>query len=320
MRVIAPVPAAIAAVLSLPAMAQDSVTVRLDWTPNTNHIGFHVAEAKGFYADAGLDLQLLPFDAQGADFEVRSVLSLFTLRASGEDVVGVLAVAQRETGRVVYRGDRDDIARPSDLSDLVYGGFGTLWEDALVQTIIAHDGGEPDYDKVVLSMSVYDALDAGEVDFTLDIYTWEGVQKELEGEDYGAFAYADYGVPDQHTTVLIATGETLAADPERARAFVSATRRGYEYALANPEEAADILIAAAPELEAEAELVRASLDAIISGDFFATPEGAVGVFDAEKMEALGDFLFEAEALVDGEGVPLAERPQTSAYFTNDYLD
>lgn len=35
------------------------ITIALDWTPNTNHTGFYVARSKGFYKDAGLEVQIL---------------------------------------------------------------------------------------------------------------------------------------------------------------------------------------------------------------------------------------------------------------------
>ncbi len=41
--------------------APAKVRIALDWTPNTNHIGIYVAKAKGFYAAAGLDVEILPF-------------------------------------------------------------------------------------------------------------------------------------------------------------------------------------------------------------------------------------------------------------------
>jgi len=313
-----PVLSSLALLAAVPAFGAEQVTVSLDWTPNTNHAGLYVAQTLGFYDDAGIAVEILPFPNEGpeADFQFRSVLSLFTLRTGGEDIMGVFAVNQREIGRLVFSGDRADIASPRDLEGLVYGGFGAAWEEALIGTMIANDGGEPDYETVALRTSVYDALDAGEVDFTLDHATWEGVQKELDGEAYGAFAYADYGVPDQHTSVVFARETTLAADPERAAAFIDATRRGYEYAVANPEEAGAILIAAAPELADQSELVHASLDLIVRENYFATPEGVAGLFDPDKMEALGVFLYENGALVGPDGEALAEQPDFSAYFTN----
>jgi ABC-type nitrate/sulfonate/bicarbonate transport system substrate-binding protein len=45
-----------------PAFGQsEPVSVALDWTPNTNHIGLFVAEAKGFYQEAGIELEILPY-------------------------------------------------------------------------------------------------------------------------------------------------------------------------------------------------------------------------------------------------------------------
>ena len=35
-----------------------SFTIALDWTANTNHTGFYVAKAKGFYTEMGLDVTI----------------------------------------------------------------------------------------------------------------------------------------------------------------------------------------------------------------------------------------------------------------------
>ena len=40
---------------------EETITIVLDWTPNTNHIGLYVARDKGFYAEAGLDVEILPY-------------------------------------------------------------------------------------------------------------------------------------------------------------------------------------------------------------------------------------------------------------------
>jgi ABC-type nitrate/sulfonate/bicarbonate transport system substrate-binding protein len=310
------------ALLATPIVAAEPVSISLDWMPNTNHIGIFVAKAKGFYEDRGLDVTIKPFSRtdRDAEFRTSSALGLFTRRAAGEDAIGVMATIQRETGRLIYLGDREDIESPRDLEGLVYGGFGSVWEEALLITMIAHDGGDPQYETAVLDTEVYDALDAGEVDFTLDILTWEGVRKELEGVEIGAFAYADYGVPDQHTFVLSTEESFAEANPETVQAFVAATQQGVAYALENPGEASEILIAASSELESEAELVRASLALMIEGHYLTTPDGAIGVFDDTKMVGLGEFLFEAGALIGADGTALAERPDFAGYYTNRYLD
>ena len=63
-KVIAPVAAA-AMVLAVPTGvyaedgAQEKITFCLDWTPNTNHTGLYVAQAKGYYEEAGLDVEIV---------------------------------------------------------------------------------------------------------------------------------------------------------------------------------------------------------------------------------------------------------------------
>jgi len=70
-KVIAPVAAA-AMVLAVPTGvyaedgAQEKITFCLDWTPNTNHTGLYVAQAKGYYEEAGLDVEIVQPPENGA--------------------------------------------------------------------------------------------------------------------------------------------------------------------------------------------------------------------------------------------------------------
>lgn len=312
--------AAALALISTPLAAAEPVSVTLDWTPNTNFIGLYAAEALGLYEEAGLDVEIAPFafGQPAGDIALFGVLDFYTAKAAGHDGVGVFAVIQTETGRVAYSSDA--IASPRDLAGGVYGGFGTTWEKAILDTMIAHDGGEPGYESVTLNTSVYDALRAGEIDFTLEVLTWQGVENALAGHDIETFRYADYGVPDQHTIIMAASADFLEQRPDVAQAFIAATREGYAYAVGNPVEAAEMLIAAAPELSEQADVVRGSLEVMIEGNYLAREDGTIGAFDDNLMIELGDFLFEAGALVDGEGVPLTEKPDFSGYYTNRYLD
>ncbi|SFV38781.1 ABC-type nitrate/sulfonate/bicarbonate transport system, substrate-binding protein [Devosia crocina] len=318
-----------AALIATPAAAQSMpVSVALDWTPNTNHIGLFVAEAKGFYEEAGLDVEILPYSDTSAavlvanniaDFGVLGSIGLFTQRTAGADLVATYALVQTETGRLVFRADRDDIQTPRDLDGKIYAGFGSGWETAMIGTIIRHDGGEGAFETVTLGTSAYEALANGAVDFTLEVYTWEGVKAERDGPAQRAFRYANYGVPDQHTNFLGTTGAYLAEHPDTARAFISTSRRGYAYAVEYPEEAADILVAANADTLLDREFVRASLQAMIDGHYLRAEDGTIGTIDPGKMEAMGGFLFEAGLLKDGSGATVGEKPDFSTYYTNDLL-
>jgi ABC-type nitrate/sulfonate/bicarbonate transport system substrate-binding protein len=318
-----------ATLIATPVLAQlTPVSVALDWTPNTNHIGLYVAEAKGFYEEAGVEVQILPYTDTSAatlvannvaDFGILGSVGLFTQRTAGADLVATYALVQTETGRLVFNADRDDIQRPADLDGKFYAGFGSDWETALIGTIIRHDGGLGDFETVTLGTSAYEALANGAVDFTLEVYTWEGVKVERDGPAQRAFRYADYGVPDQHTNFLGTTGAYLAAHPGTAEAFISASRRGYAYAVEHPEEATDILVAANADTLLDRDFVRASLQALIDGNYLMGEDGAIGTIDSDKMEAMGSFLFDAGLLKDGDGAPVGEKPDFSAYYSNAYL-
>lgn len=314
--------------LALPATAQEKLSVALDWTPNTNHVGLYVAQSQGWFEDAGLDVDILPYTdtssgtlvaAGVAEFGILSAVGFHSQRATGADMTAVLAVVQHETGRVVFNGERDDIQRPADLDGKIYAGFGSAWENALISTIIRNDGGEGVFDTVTLGTSAYEALANGSVDFTLEVSTWEGVNSVLLNRPQRAFRYADYGVPDQHTTFLGGNGTWLAQNPDTARAFVQAAQRGYDFAANNPQEAAEMLIAETSGMLTNPDLVRASMEALVNGGYLQDPGEPVGLIDATMFANIAGFLFEAGIMRGEDGRPLDAMPDVSNWFTNEYL-
>jgi ABC-type nitrate/sulfonate/bicarbonate transport system substrate-binding protein len=318
------------AVPALPARsrAASKVTVALDWTPNTNHIGLFVARDKGFYKDAGLDVEILPYTDtsagtlvanQVADFGILGSIALLTQRTAGADLVGTYAIVQTETGRLVFKGGRSDITRPKDLDGKTYGGFGSAWENALISSIIRHDGGKGEFETITLGTSAYQALENGAVDFTLEVYTWEGVKAELEGLQQGAFRYADFGVPDEHTALIGSSRKFLDENPKQAAAFLQATRKGYRFAIENPDEATDLLISANKDALTDRALIRASLKALIEGKYLESAEGVIGTIDPSKFEAIGAYAYKAGILKAAGGKPLEAKPDFTTYYANDFL-
>ncbi|MBZ9681673.1 MULTISPECIES: ABC transporter substrate-binding protein [unclassified Mesorhizobium] len=308
--------------------ATRTVTVALDWTVNTNHIGLFVARDKGFYREAGIEVDILPYSDTGAgtlvanhvaDFGINGTISLFTQKTAGADLKGVYAVVQSETGRLVFNAARSDIKSPKDLDGLTYGGFGSAWETALISTIIRHDGGKGDFETVTLGTSAYEALANGSVDFTLEVSTWEGVEAELRGVKQRSFVYADHGVPDEHTTLISSSEAYLQANPELSSSFIQATRRGYQFAVDHPGEAATLLIAANKDALTNPALVHASLKALLEGNYLRGQNGAIGTLDPAKMEAIGNYLFAAGILRDTDGTVLPQSPDFARYFSNAFL-
>ena len=316
------------AATSTSAWAQESLSVALDWTPNTNHVGLYVAQSKGWFEEAGLDVDILPYTdtssgtlvATGvAEFGILSAVSFHSQRATGADMQVVMAIVQHETGRLVFNGEREDIQRPADLDGMTYAGFGSAWEVALISSIIRHDGGEGVFDTVTLGTSAYEALANGTVDFTLEVSTWEGVNSVLLNRPQRAFRYADFGVPDQHTTFLGGNASWIADNPQIAAAFVQAAQRGYAYAEANPAEAADILIAQTGGMLSNPDLVHASMRALVDGGYLSDPGEPVGMIDEAMFANIVAFLFEADILRDENGDVLESSPDISTWYTNAFL-
>jgi len=96
-----------------------------------------------------------------------------------------------------------------------------------------------------------------DVDFAWIYYGWTGVEAELRGEKINMIYLTDYSKNlDYYTPVLATNEDMIENNPETVKAFLKATSKGYQYSIDEPAKAADILIAAAPDLDAD--LVRKS--------------------------------------------------------------
>lgn len=314
---------------ALPVRAEETISVALDWTPNSNHVGLYVAQALGWFDEAGLDVDILPYTdtsstvlvASGiAQFGILDGVSLHTQRSSGATVTAVMAIVQHETGRLVFNADRSDIQSPSDLDGLTYGGFGSEWESSLVATMIRHDGGAGEFETVTLGTSAYEALDNGSIDFTLEIKTWEGVIADLTGRDQRGFEYSDFGVPDMHTTYMGADETWLEQNVDTASQFIQAVQRGYAFANENPVRAAELLIGETEGMLPNQELVVAAVRALAAGGYLQDPGEAVGEIDSEMFLDITNFLFDEGILRNPAGDVLTERPNTESWFTNEFLE
>ncbi|QBE49863.1 ABC transporter substrate-binding protein [Leucobacter triazinivorans] len=314
------------------AAAHDELTpvsFALDWAPNTNHIGVYVADELGYFAEVGLDVEILPYgstsavqlvSAGEADFGIGGQSGVQMARTAGLDVMSVYRVTQTDTGRLVTLGDREDLTRPADLDGLVFGGFGAPLYSALAASTIRGDGGQGEFEEVVLDTGAYEALSQGRIDFTLSVSTWEDLQTQIDGHPYRTFRYQDFGVPEQQSTGIVSSESYLEAHSEDATAFVQAVARGYAYAADHPEEAADLLIAANPDtLGTAEELVHRSAELMAGDGYLVSEERPIGAADPEAWEGFGAFLFDGGFLTDSEGRPLAEEPDWTEYYTDEYL-
>lgn len=306
----------------------DEVTLILDWTPNTNHTGLHVAEALGYYRDAGIDLTIQGYsesgvesvlDAGGADFGISGATSLTFADAAGADLVSVFNIAQVPSTRLAVNADTSDITRPKQLEGKVYAGFGQPFENAVVRATIEGDGGDGEFESVSLSTAAYDALYDGKADFAAPLTTWEGIEADLKGTPLRYFDPADYGVPGSPSEVGIsARRDFVEKNRDLVTRFVQATERGYEYAADNPEKAGTILIEQNPQAALDPELVQRS-QKVLSAEYWKDADGRVGRGDAAKWTTFVTFLTAQGLLAGPDGTVLTQAPDAASLFTNEFL-
>ncbi len=296
------------------------VTFVLDWTPNTNHTGLYVAQEKGYFKEAGLSVEIVQPPEDGAEVLVASGKADFGMSFQdsmapalvGENALPITAVAaviQHNTSGIISRKG-EGMASPKGMEGKKYATWDSPVEKAMIKDVVEADGG--DFSKVeMIPSTVTDevsALKTKSVDAIWIFYAWAGVKMEQEGLDTDYFAFADLNpVFDYYTPVIISGNEFLKNDPETARAFLGALSKGYEDAANNPEEAAGILLKAAPELDEK--LVMESQKYL--ADKYQADVDVWGYIDPKRWNRFYDWLNE-------KGLSKAEIPENTG-FSNDYL-
>lgn len=300
------------------APALQKVTVLLDWTPNTNHTGLYVAKDLKFYEAEGLEVEIIqPAEGGAADLVAAdqaqfgvSYQEQVTFARTAETplpIKAVAAVIQHNTSGFAS-AQAKGITRPKEFEGRTYGGWGSPMEEATLKAIMAADGG--DYSTVktadIGAMDFFAAQDTG-IDFSWIFYGWDGVAAELKGYPIHYVKMTDYDPAlDYYTPVLITSDALIAEDPELVRKFLRATRKGYELCTSDPDQAAEVLLANAPELDGA--LVKASQKYL--ADQYAASE-AWGTMKEAVWQNYAQWLLDRQLLAK----PLV----TAEAYTNEFL-
>lgn len=299
---------------------KEKISFVLDWTPNTNHTGVYVAAAKGYFDEAGLEVEIVQPPEDGASVLVASGKAQFGISFQdsmvpaliGEDalpITAVAAVVQHNTSGIISRKG-EGINSPKGMEEKKYATWNSPIELATIKTVVEADGG--DFDKIELIPSTVtdevSALSTKSVDSIWIFYGWAGIKTELAGLETDYFEFADIDpVFDYYTPVIIANNSFLSENSETAKAFMEAVSKGYEFAIENPEEAADILCEAAPELDKELVL---ESQKYLSKEYKADAL-KWGYIDASRWNAFYEW-------VNDNNLAEEELPLGTA-FTNEYL-
>jgi putative hydroxymethylpyrimidine transport system substrate-binding protein len=246
-------------------------TLVLDFTPNAVHSGIYAAQREGFYRDQGIDLKIRQpgestdapklLAAGRADFAILDIHDLGIARERGLDVVGTMPLVQRPLAAVIARGDRK-ISQPRDLGGRTVGVTGLPSDEAVVDSEVSADGGDPaEVKRVTIGFNAISSLAAGKVDAATGFWNAEGVALRQRGVPIRIFKVDEYGAPPYPELVLVTSEEAAAHDPDLVRSLLAATARGYELTVRQPKQGLDDLLAEVPSLDRAEQ--QAQLDVLL---------------------------------------------------------
>ena len=301
------------------------ITFCLEWTPNTNHTGFYVAVEKGFYAEAGLDVTIVQPPENGAveacsagqaQFAIdgQDTLAPALISDTPMEVTAVAALLQHNTSGIISKAG-SGMDRPKGLEGNTYLSWDAPVELAMMENVVSKDGGDWSKVKVIPNTVTEEAQDVlHNPDHAIWVFAgWGKVNADVNKIDTDFFFFKDINpVFDYYTPVVIANNTFLAEHPKEAKAFLAATRKGYEYAIEHPEEAAEILINgdSTKSLVGSEDLVRASQEYL--NPYYIDDAQKWGYIDPARWDAFYSWLYENK-LIEKE-IP------AGCGFTNDYLE
>lgn len=288
------------------------VNFRLDFTWGSEHLGYILAQEKGFYKEAGLDVTM----AEGQGSAIGA-----TLLASGEADMGVIAggeilagisrglpiqavasVLRSSPASIIYNTDKVQVKNPKDLEghsiavDIATSN-GKMWLAAA-----AKDGVDLSKVKQVnAGKAVVQALLSGDVVSIMGYDFNQGLQARAGGANVEFLSVAEMGidVPD-HAIAVNKAWSTSNGDA--VKAFIEATKKGWKAVTEDKEAALDILLRDHPQLNRD--MMSQKLDIFLD---LVGPVDEFGTFDLAKWELLGKVYFEQgllekEVKIEGEAL------------------
>lgn len=318
------------------------IRVALDWTPNTNHAPFLVAQAMGYYADAYLEVEIV--NPASDDYSKTPAARL----AAGEVD---LALAPSEsvlayrfgssTGKktplravaTIFRQDVSAIAvlkssgitRPKDLDGKVYASYAARYEDDIVRELIRADGGSGDINIVQPpKLGIWETLLKGEADATWIFPSWEGVAAQNKGVELTCFELNrpsnDYQIPYGYSPLII-ENEDAKLPKDVLKAFLRATRKAVVDLVGDE----DMRLEDAIEREVPREdvpIVAPSLKKLIAEEAFSTRQSRGsdwGVMDPRVWEDWVGWLQKRNLLTKRDGSSIEEQLDPASLYTNEYF-
>jgi putative hydroxymethylpyrimidine transport system substrate-binding protein len=285
---------------------RDSVSVAMDWYPNPDHAGFLVAEEKGYFEDAGLDVSLdsptdpsLPIKlvaAGKADLALSYEPEVLLAREQGLDVISVASIVDQPLTSMIWL-KKSKIKSVRDLKGKTVSTAGIPYQDAYLKSILERAGlTEDDIKQVGVGQGLLPSIVSGKAQATLGpFWNIEGVELKMSGLKPTINPVDKLGVPTYSEMVLVAKGSRIEEDPDPVRLFIAALARGTRDAVDQPNKTTQTVLAANDALKPDvtAAQVRVTLPLLDQAGAGKLPFGHQ---DTAKWQAFINWMVQQEVL------------------------
>jgi ABC-type nitrate/sulfonate/bicarbonate transport system substrate-binding protein len=228
----------------------------LDWTPNTNHIGFLVAKELGLYEQEGIELEILnpqddnysmtpgkKLELDIADLAIAPFETVISLnnKPNRVEAVAMYAILQQDLSCIVALAS-SDITSPKFLDGRTYASYKARYEDHIVREMIRNDGGEGNV-KIIYpeKLGIWNTLLSGNADATWIFDNWEGIEASSRGIALNKFALDAFNIPYGYSPVVLTKRPHLTERRALYSAFAKASRKGFLFTQKHLQESAMIL-------------------------------------------------------------------------------
>jgi len=242
------------------------ITVALDWTPNTNHIGLYVAQAKGLFTKQGLNVRMVQMRqtsttqlvaVEKAQFGISFLSDVLHARAQKIPVVSIAGMLPENTSCFAWRASTP-IENVKGFEGKRYGGWGSPEEEATLRYVMKNSNA--DFSKLkMVTTGISDFLPSTikNADFMWIFMGWDGVRAQLEKVAIKTICLRDIDPVFNHPSPLLITSEGYIKENKLLiKKFLAATAEGYQFAAKSPLEAANLFSQLVPETDKK--LVEAS--------------------------------------------------------------
>lgn len=285
----------------VPAQAEEAEHVEflLNWTISADHAPYYVALDKGWYQEAGLDVNVVigqgsgysaqAIDAGKADIAISDAPVVFGLREDGAEIK-IIGIVFDNHPNSMYFWDESGIKEPKDLVGKTVcvpetDGHKIMWP--AFAAMIGVDPASVEFINIESTAKVA-SLASHNCDCVFELRTGApNFEAAIPEGGYSNILWADYGF-ECYAHSYITSDSYAAENPETLKKFLDVTCRAWEYTLNNPEEAIEILSKYQP-INAEALLKSLYIEFdFLKTDRFKT--SGVCSINADKMQATYDLV------------------------------